>query len=200
MAKEDRPARGRGAKEERKPIFERLQPFAPWDQRNAPNLLSAEVAAARAGRLAAASEAFAAAAARTADDDGAPQAAKETLAHTARTVSWHASVWRDHLGGSSDADGKLSALCQEAAGRQNQLEATAVMARVCLPQMLGEAVLLQAELGDDLDRDQSRWFTIVTDDLESARAELELVLQSQLGPGDGTRLAAACAEVARTVC
>lgn len=199
MTKENRPARGRAAKEERKPIFERLQPFAPWDQRNAPNLLSAEVAAARAGRLAAASEAFAAAADQIADDDGAPAAARDTLGHAARTLSWHASVWREHLGASSDAEGKLSTLCQEAAGRQNGLEATAVMARVVLPQIVGEAVLLQAELGDDIDRDQSRWFTIVTDDLESARAELELVVQSQLGPGDGTRLAAACAEVAKTV-
>lgn len=200
MAKEDRPARGPGSKEERKPIFERLQPFAPWDQRTAPNLLSEEEAAARAGRLATAAEAFGSAATQIAALGDAPPAARETLAHVARTALWHASVWRDHLGGSSDADGKLSDLCQRAAEHQNALEGTAVLARVALPRILAEAVLLQAELGDDSAMDQARWFGIVIDDLESARSELELVVQSQLGPGDGTRLAAACAEVAKTVC
>ena len=200
MATEDRTAKSRGSKPERKPIFERLQPFAPWDQRSSPNLLSAEVAAARAGRMASASDAFAAAATTLATNDNTPAAARETLRHLATTASWHASVWRDHLGGAANADGNLSVLFREATQRLNSLEATAVLARVGVPRLIAEAVLLRAELGDEVDMDQSRWFGIVIDDLESARAELELLVQSQLGPGDGTVLAAACAEVAKTVC
>ena len=200
MATENRTPKSRGSKEERKPIFERLQPFAPWDQRSAPNLLSAEVVTARAGRMASASDAFAAAATTLADDDKTAAAAKETLRHLATTSTWHASIWRDQLAGSSDADGNLSVLFQQAAERLNPLEATAVLARVAVPHLIAEAVLLRAELGDDVDMNQSRWFGIIIDDLESARAELELLIQSQLGPGDGRRLAAACAEVAKTVC
>lgn len=200
MTTSDGPAKGRAPKAERTPIFERLQPFAPWDERAAPNLLTTEESSDRAGRLAGASDSLATALDQIASNEGAPASTRDALRHIATVAQWHASVWRDRLGGAGRGDGALDGLSEQAAARQDPAESMAVLARVAVPRLLTEAVLLRAELGDEPGMDSARWFSLLIDDLESARAELELMVQSQIGPGDGPRLADACAEVTKTVC
>ena len=201
MATDNRTPKSRGPKEERKPIFERLQPFAPWDQRSAPNLLDEAETKQRASELGAASDRLAEGLRSLAGTVPGPEAVGENLRHLANVAEWSAGVWRQAFDtGDSDDRRALSSLCDSASRRTDPLESLAALARVAVPRLLAAAVLLRAELGDDVTAGRDRWLGLLVDELETTRADLELVLQSQLGPGDGRRLAAACAEVAKTVC
>ena len=187
------------AKQERPPIFERLQPFAPWDQRSAPSLLDESETKRRAGELAAASDRLADGLKGLAGAGGPNQAVADNLTHLGSVAEWSAGVWRQAFDAEPRA-GDLAALCETAASRSDPSEATAALARVAVPRLISAAVLLQAELGDEVPQGRARWLRLLIDELEATRADLELVVQSRLVPGDGTRLAAVCAEVARTVC
>lgn len=206
MAAEE-PARRRGPakkNDDRKPIYERLAPFAPWDQRSAPPLLDDSQVAARAAAQAVAASAVAEAAEALAGRDGTAAGVASTLRHLAEVSRWHAQVWAEHLGGGtgSGADAGSNALAapaRAAAERPDTLEAVAGLSRVALPGLIADAVLLRAELGDDLAAGPARWLALITEDLEAQRSELELVVQAQLAPGDGRRLADSCAEVAQAV-
>lgn len=187
------------AKPERPPIFERLQPFAPWDQRSAPSLLDEPETARRAGELAAASDRLAAALRELADASQMNEAVTQNLRHLGDVAEWSAGLWRQAFD-CEPTPGDVARLCDAAAQRSEPVEAIAALARVSVPRLLAAAVLLQAELGDDVTPGRERWLRLLVDELETTRADLELVLQSQLGPGDGTRLATACAEVAKEVC
>ena len=190
------------AKPERPPIFERLQPFAPWDQRGAPSLLDDAETKRRAGELAAASDRLATALRTLADAVAGPEAVGQNLRHLGNVAEWSAGVWRQAFdtAEASGAAGELSTLCDAASQRTEPLETLAALSRVALPRLVAAAVLLQAELGDDVSPGRDRWLRLLIDELETTRADLELVVQSQLGAGDGGRLAAACAEVTKTVC
>ena len=188
------------AKPERPPIFERLEPFAPWDQRGAPGVLDEEQTKQRAGELAAASDGLAAALRRLATEGGQTEAVNQSLQHLGNVAEWMAGVWRQDFDTTQEGSGELAALCDAAGARSDSLEALAALGRVAVPRVLALAVLTQAELGDEVSLGHARWLNLLIDDLETTRAELELMVQSQVGPGDGTRLAQACAEVALTVC
>jgi hypothetical protein len=185
--------------DDRPPIFERLAPFAPWDERSAPPLLDETQAAARAAEQAAAARSLAELATSAAGT--APTPIRSTLEHAAEILRFHSEVWTDRLGGrDGSAEGRLSQLIAAAGSIDDPLEGLAVLSRELLPAVLAEAVLLRAELGDELSPGPARWIGLVIDDLEELRAELELLVQVQLQPGDSERLARKCAEVARTVC
>lgn len=186
------------AKPERPPIFERLQPFAPWDQRTAPSLIDEAEAARRAGQLGTASDRLAAAL-RALADTTTPQVAA-SLRHLGNVAEWSAGIWREAFDAAATPDCDLCRPCDAAAQRGDAKEGLAVLSRVAVPRLVAAAVLLQAELGDDVSPDRARWLRLLIEELETARADLELTLQSQLAPGDGPGLAAACAEVAKTVC
>lgn len=189
------------AKPERPPIFERLEPFAPWDQRGAPSILDEAETKRRAGELAAASDRLAAGLRRLASEGGGTEAVNQSLDHLGNVAEWSAGVWRQAFDTTDDSATRgLAALCDAAAGRPDLLEAIAAFGRVAVPHLLSLAVLTQAELGDDVTPGRARWLNLVIEDLEATRADLELIVQSQIAPGDGTRLASACAEVAKTVC
>lgn len=189
------------AKPERPPIFERLEPFAPWDQRGAPSILDEPTTKRRAGELAAASDRLAAALRRRAKDESANEAVSQSLEHLGNVAEWMAGVWRQAFDTTeSSQDSSLVSLCDAADSRTDPLEALAALSRVAVPRVLALAVLTQAELGDDVSLGRARWLSLLIEDLETVRADLELLVQSQIRPGDGTRLADACAEVSRTVC
>lgn len=189
------------AKPERPPIFERLEPFAPWDQRSAPSLIDEAEATRRAGELGAASDRLAAALSGLAGMSGTTEQVAAHLRHLAGVAEWSAGVWQQAFDAQGSAsEGQLSVLCDAAAQRTDATETLAALARVAVPRLIAAAVLLQAELGDEVTAGRARWVRLLIDELESTRADLELDLQSQLGPGDGPRLAAACAGVAKTVC
>jgi hypothetical protein len=204
MAEENaRPARATRQRPEKKddrpPIFERLAPFAPWDERSAPPLLDETQAAARAVEQAAAARSLAELA--TSAAGAAPVPIRSTLEHAAEVLRFHSEVWTDRLGGGAgSAEGRLTPLIAAAGPIDDPLETLAVFSRELLPAVLADAVLLRAELGDELSPGPARWIGLVIDDLEELRAELELLVQVQLKPGDSERLARKCAEVARTVC
>jgi len=191
------------AKPDRPPIFERLKPFAPWDQRGAPSLLDEAQTKQRSASMAAASDRLAAGL-RTLANADAETAVSRNLQHLANVAEWSAGVWRQAFDAEPAPDGpgpdELSGLCDAAAQRTEPIEALAALARVAVPRLIAAAVLLQAELGDELSLGRERWMRLVIEELETTRADLELVIQSQLAPGDGPRLASACAEVAKTVC
>lgn len=199
------------AKPERPPIFERLEPFAPWDQRSAPSLLDEAEAKRRAGELAAGTDRLAAALRSLADAGGTTEQVATNLRHLGSVAEWSAGVWRQAF--ASPAGGpepfplaeptsgcKLCVPSDAAGQRGDAKEELAVLARVAVPRLVAAAVLLQAELGDEVTPGRERWMRLVIEELETTRADLELTLQSQLAAGDGQRLAEACAEVARTVC
>lgn len=146
-----------------------------------------------------ASDHLAAALRNLADAGQANQAVNQNLQHLADVAEWSAGVWRQAFD-SEPAAGDLGRLCDAAAQRPDPIEAIAALARVAVPRLISAAVLLQAELGDAVTPGRERWLQLLIDELESTRADLELVVQSELGPGDGARLAAACAEVAKEVC
>ncbi len=186
------------AKPDRPPIFERLQPFAPWDQRAAPSLLDESETKRRASELSAASDRLAAAL-RNLDVSQMNQAVTQNLQHLADVAEWSGGVWRQAFD-SEPASGELATLCDAAGQRSDPVEAIGALARVAVPRLISAAVLLQAELGDEVTPGRERWLRVLIDELETTRADLELVVQCELGPGDGTRLAGACAEVAKKVC
>ena len=187
------------AKPDRPPIFERLKPFAPWDQRSAPALVNESEAKQRAAELAAASDRLATGLRTLADSGPGNPAVGQSLKHLGNVAEWSAGVWRQAFD-TELAAGDLVQLVDAAAQRPDHMEAMAALARAAVPHLISSAVLLQAELGDEVSPGRERWLRLLVDELETTRAELELMVQSQLGPGDGTRLATACAEVARTVC
>ena len=187
------------AKPDRPPIFERLQPFAPWDQRAAPSLLDDGETKRRAAELGAASDRLAAALRRLANSSQVNEAVTEKLKHLGDVAEWSAGVWRQAFDAEPTA-GELARLCDTAGERSELMEALAALARVAVPRLVSAAVLFQAELGDEVTPGRERWLHLLVDELETTRADLELVVQSQLSPGDGARLATACAEVAKEVC
>ena len=186
------------AKPDRPPIFERLQPFAPWDQRAAPSLLDEPETKRRAAELGGASDRLAVAL-RGVDVSQMNQAVTQNLQHLAQVAEWSSGVWREAFD-SEPVAGDLATLCDAAGERPDPVEAIGALARVAVPRLISAAVLLQAELGDEVTPGRERWLRLLIDELETTRADLELVVQSQLGPGDGARLADACAEVAKKVC
>lgn len=188
------------AKPERPPIFERLEPFAPWDQRAAPSLIDEPETKQRAGELAAGTDRLAAALRALADMAGTTAQVGANLRHLADVAEWSAGVWRQAFDAEASSGCKLCLPSDAAGGRTEPKEALAVLSRLAVPRLIAAAVLLQAELGDEVTPGRERWVRLVIDELETTRADLELTLQSQLVPGDGHRLAEACAEVARTVC
>ena len=215
MAAEDRPSRGRGTKPERKPIFERLAPFAPWDQRAAAAVLDGEAAAQRAGELVAGATAIAQAAQAIAESAATPAVAS-TLRHLAEVTGWQAGIWatefsgtaafagKAELSGAAGATSRIGEACaalSQSYGTDDsdELVAVAVLGRVLLPQFLADAVLLRAQLGETLPPGQNRWLAILIDDLETQRAELELFVQTAMTAADVERVANACGEVSKTV-
>lgn len=188
------------AKPERPPIFERLEPFAPWDQRSAPSLIDEAETTRRAGELAAASDRLAVALRALADTGGSTEQVATNLRHLGSVAEWSAGVWRQAFDAEGSSGCHLCGPSDAAAERSDPKEALAVLSRVAVPRLIASAVLLQAELGDEVTPGRARWMRLLVEELESTRAELELNLQSQLESGDGPRLASACAEVARTVC
>jgi len=203
MAPEDRPARGRGTKSDRKPIFERLEPFAPWDQRAAAAVLDSEAAAQRAGELAAGATTIAQAAQAIADSAATPAVAS-TLRHLAEVTGWQAGIWATELSGAAGATSRIGEACaalSQSYGTDDsdELVAVAVLGRLLLPQFLADAVLFRAQLGETLPPGQSRWLAILIDDLEAQRAELELFVQTAMTAADVERVANACGEVSKTV-
>lgn len=203
MAAEDRPSRGRGTKPDRKPIFERLEPFAPWDQRAAAAVLDSEAAAQRAGELAAGAAAIAQAAGSLADAAVTPAVAS-TLRHLAEVTAWQAGIWATEFAGRAAFSGEAGAtsrISEACAGldSSDELVAVAVLGRLLLPQFLADAVLFRAQLGETLPPGQNRWLAILIEDLETQRAELELFVQTAMTAADVERVANACGEVSKTV-
>lgn len=201
MAAEERPARGRSrktdARADRKPIFERLQPFAPWDQRAATALLDEPAARQRAGQLGAGMRAVSEAAAGLADAASSPTTSA-TLRHLAEVSSWQVGIWITELGGAEHETSRLAKAC-EALDPSDELVALALLGRVVLPHLIADAVLFRAQLGDDLPKSHRRWLSILVEDLEEQRAELELLVQSAVGDADVERVVRACGGVAKTV-
>lgn len=153
----------------------------------------------RTAEMSGASDRLAAALRTVADSTQPNDAVARNLQHLADVADWSSGVWRQAFD-SEPAHGDLARLCDAAGQRPESVEAIGTLARVAVPRLIAAAVLLQAELGDEVSPGRQRWLRLLIDELETTRADLELVVQSQLCPDDAHRLATACAEVAKEVC
>src|SRR5688500_11786850 len=149
------------AKPERPPIFERLEPSAPWDQRSAPSLVDEAEAKRRAGELSAGTDRLAAALRALADSNSSSQQVAANLRHLGDVAEWSAGVWRQAFDAEPSSGCKLCAPSDAASQRSDAKEGLAVLARVSVPQLVAAAVLLQAELGDEVSPGRERWMRLV---------------------------------------
>ena len=172
-------------------------------------MLDGDDAAQRAGELTAGATAIAQAAQSLADAAATPAVAS-TLRHLAEVTGWQAEIWAGQLSGEAELSGEAGPSGKAGAGSRiftacasldasDELVAVAVLSRVLLPQFLADAVLFRAQLGESLPPGQNRWLAILIDDLETQRAELELLVQTVMTAPDVERVARACGEVSKTV-